>query len=226
MDALRTPQRLVILGAGGFAREVLDVYLACNEAGWGPFEVLGFLADGEHAGSLVNDLPILGGIEWLAGRDDLLAICAVGDPAVRRTIVRRATGAGARFHSVIHPKATLTRRVEIGPGTVITAGCVLTNQIRIGSHVHLNLNCTVGHDTVIEDYVTVAPGVHISGNVTLGAGSNIGTGAVIIQQHSVGSGAVIGAGAVVTTDIPPDTVAVGMPAKAIKERTPTWLSAG
>lgn len=216
------PTRIAIIGAGGFAREVLDVYDACNRAKQGSFEVVGFLADGAEVGALVNERPILGGVEWLADHPDVLAICAIGDTAVRRKVVRRAEAAGARFHSVVHPGATLTRWVQIGTGTVITAGCIITNQIRIGSHVHLNLDSTVGHDCVIEDFVTVAPGVHVSGNVTLGEGCNVGTGAAIIQGLTIGPGAVIGAGAVVTGDVSADAVAVGVPAREVKTRDPGW----
>jgi sugar O-acyltransferase (sialic acid O-acetyltransferase NeuD family) len=222
MDALHEPQRIVILGAGGFAREVLDVYDACNQAGWGPFEVIGFLADDQPPGTMINERPVLGDVSWLTDTDRPLAVCAIGDPAVRRRVVRRATELGVSFHTVVHPDARLTRWVQVGQGSVITAGCILTNQIRIGSHVHLNLDSTVGHDAVIEDFVTVAPGVHLSGNVTLEAGSNIGTGAAIIQGRRVGAGAVIGAGAVVTEDVPPDVVAVGVPARVVKPRSLRW----
>jgi sugar O-acyltransferase (sialic acid O-acetyltransferase NeuD family) len=222
MDSSRSPSQLVILGAGGFAREVLDVYDACNEFGWGPFDILGFLAEGEPPGSIINDRPILGEIDWLSDHPGVLTICGIGEPGTRRRVVRRAAQLGAQFHTVIHPDARLTRWVEIGPGSVVTAGCILTNQIRVGSHVHLNLDTTVGHDCVIEDFVTVAPGVHISGNVTLEEGCNVGTGAVIIQGHRIGAGSVIGAGAVVNADIPPDSVAVGVPAKVVKSRTPGW----
>jgi sugar O-acyltransferase (sialic acid O-acetyltransferase NeuD family) len=223
MDERRRPARVVILGAGGFAREVLDVYDACNDAGWGPFQVVGFLADGQPAGSTVNDRPLLGDVGWLSGQHDPpLVICGIGDPAVRRRVVGRAAELGARFHRVVHPDARLTRWVELGPGTVITAGCILTNRIRVGAHVHVNLNTTIGHDAIIEDFVTLAPGVHVSGNVTLGSGSNIGTGAAIIQGVTIGAGSVIGAGAVVTEDVPPDVVAVGVPARVVKERSPGW----
>ena len=210
-DAYRDPARVVILGAGGFAREVLDVYDACNEAGWGPFEVVGFLADDSPVGTRVNDRPILGGVDWLSGRDDVMAICAIGDPATRRRVVRAAAESGASFHTVVHPDARMTRWVELGSGTVVTAGCILTNQIRIGSHVHVNLDSTIGHDCVVKDFVTIAPGVHVSGNVTLEEGCNVGTGAVIIQQHRVGAGAVIGAGAVVTPTSQPMRSRSGSP---------------
>ena len=223
MEELRRSARVVILGAGGFAREVLDVYDACNDAGWGPFEVIGFLANGQPAGTIINDRPVLGDVEWLGAQDDPpLAICGIGDPIVRRQVCGRAAELGATFHSIVHPDARLTRWLELGPGSIVTAGCILTNRIQIGSHVHLNLDSTVGHDVVIEDFVTVAPGVHVSGNVTLGSGSNIGTGAAIIQGLRIGAGSVIGAGAVVTEDIPPDVVAVGVPAKVVKAHSPPW----
>jgi sugar O-acyltransferase (sialic acid O-acetyltransferase NeuD family) len=216
------PSRIVIIGAGGHGREALDVYDACNAAGQGPFEVLGFLSDGLARGSTVSGKPILGGIEWLAEHNDVLALCAIGDPVTRREVVQRASSLGARFHTAIHPSAKLTRWVELGTGTLITAGCILTNDVRLGDHVHCNLASTISHDAVIEDYVTLAPGVHIAGNVTLEAGCNVGIGAVIIQARRVGAGAVIGAGAVVISDIPPDSVAVGVPAKVVRQREPPW----
>ena len=91
-----------------------------------------------------------------------------------------------------------------------------TNEVHIGNHVIINLDVTIGHDTVIENFCTLAPGVHISGRNKIGAGANIGTGAVTIQGISIGRWSVIGAGAVVVGDIPDKVVAVGVPAKAIK----------
>lgn len=222
---MREATAIVILGAGGHAREVLDVYDACNAAGQGPYEVLGFLDDSVEAGTVVNGRPVLGPMEWLAGRPDVLAICGIGDPAVRRRVVRRVGAAGARFHTVVHPGVTQTRWVEIGAGTLVTAGCILTNRVRIGSHVHLNLSATVSHDAIIEDFVTAAPGVHVSGSVTLREGCNLGTGAAVIQGLTVGAGALIGAGAVVTADVPENAVAVGVPARVVKMRSPGWHDA-
>lgn len=225
MEAYRRGARVVILGAGGHAREVLDVYDACNEAGWGPFEVAGFLDDDGRPGDSLGSLTILGGIGWLADHPDVLAICGIGDTAVRRSVVRRAAELGASFHTAVHPDARLTRRVQLGSGCLITAGCILTNGIELGSHVHLNLATTVSHDCHIGDFVTLAPGVHLAGNVTVEAGANIGIGASIIQRRRIGAGALIGAGAVVTEDIPPDAVAVGVPARVVKTRSPGWAEA-
>jgi sugar O-acyltransferase (sialic acid O-acetyltransferase NeuD family) len=217
---------VVILGAGGFAREVLDVFEACEAAGPGRFDVLGFVSEVETDwGRSFNAKPCLGGLAWFDGRADrdaLRLVCGIGNPAVRRRLVERCTALGLAFTSVVHPRAVVTPRVRMGTGVVVTAGVVLTNNIHVGDHVHLNLNATVGHDAVLEDCVTIAPGVHVSGNVRIGMGCDIGTGAVILQKVKIGEWAVVGAGSVVTRDIPANSTAVGVPAKPIKQRADGW----
>ena len=218
------PRDVVILGAGGFAREVLDVFEACN-AGVEAYNVLGFLVHPQFGrpGTLVNGKEILGDLSWLAERTGgVEALCAVGAPEVRRALVARAAAAGCRFCTVVHPTAVLTARVELGAGTVVTAGCILTNNIRLGCHVHLNLDCTVGHDAVLEDFATLAPGVHVSGTVRVGTGAYVGTGANIVEKITIGPWSVVGAGSTVIRDIPRDATAVGSPARVIKQRAEGW----
>ena len=96
------------------------------------------------------------------------------------------------------------------------SGAVLTNDIRVGEGVLINLNCTIGHDVVIGDYCELSPGVHVSGNVTLEANVVLGTGAVVLPGVRIGANSVIGAGSVVNKDVPANAVAVGIPAKVIK----------
>ena len=215
--------KVAILGAGGFAREVLDVFDAANanEPAW---DVLGFVVDAEYGepGSSVNDKPILGDLEWLSRQHDVAAICGVGAPELRRRMIERASALGVRYCSVVHPTAVLTRWISMGQGVVITAACVLTNRIRIGSHVHVNLDCTIGHDAVLEDFVTLAPGVHVSGNVTIEEGCYVGTGASILEKRRLGAWSIVGAGATVVRDVPPDATAVGTPAEVVKRRDPGW----
>jgi sugar O-acyltransferase (sialic acid O-acetyltransferase NeuD family) len=218
------PHDVVILGAGGFAREVLDVFEACN-AVEEAYNVLGYVVDSRFGepGTVVNDKEILGDLGWLSDRArEVEVICAIGAPEVRRSLIAKAEALGCRFCTVVHPTAVLTRWVELGPGSVITAGCILTNNIRLGRHVHLNLDCTVGHDCVLEDFATVAPGVHVSGNVHLGTGAYVGTGANILEKISIGPWSVVGAGSTVIRDIPRDATAVGSPAKVIKQRSEGW----
>ncbi|MEJ2510588.1 MAG: acetyltransferase [Anaerolineales bacterium] len=217
-------EKVVIIGTGGFGREVLDVLEAVNQVET-RYEILGFITEPgfQNPGELINDKPVLGYYDWLEqNKDQVKAICGVGAPATRLRLIRQAEQMGVQFFSVIHPRAILTRWVKLGTGSIITAGCILTNNITIGEHVHLNLDCTVGHDVVIEDCVTVSPGVHISGNVRLKEGSFIGTGANLIEGKTVGRWAVVGAGSVVVKDVPANSTAVGIPAAVIKTRQPGW----
>lgn len=217
-------QKVVIIGAGGFGREVLDVLEAINQAE-PQYDILGFVTEPSYQkpGVLIHDKPVVGHFDWLEeNKHDVKAICAVGAPAARLRLTRQAEQMGVQFFSAVHPRAILTRWVTMGAGSIITAGCILTNNITIGKHVHLNLDCTVGHDAVIEDCVTVSPGVHISGNDRLEVGCFIGTGANLIEGKTIGQWSVVGAGSVVVKDIPPNTTAVGNPAKVIKTQAPGW----
>lgn len=217
-------QKVVIIGTGGFGREVLDVIDAVNQVA-PSYEMLGFITEPgyQQPGEQINEAPVLGYFDWLeAHKHEVKAVCGVGAPHVRRRLVQQAAQAGVEFFTLVHPRAILTRWVTLGTGVVITAGCILTNNIRIGDHVHLNLDSTIGHDVVIEDYVTVSPGVHVSGNVTLKEGSFIGTGANLIEGKTVGAWSVIGAGGVVIADVPPNVTAVGNPVKTVKTRPDGW----
>lgn len=206
-------QPIVIIGAGGFGREVLDVIEAMNrvEPVW---QFMGFVDDGEVDLDLLDrrGAPLLGGSEVLKDLDTQYVI-GIGSPKVRRLFDERCTELGLQASSVVHPTATFGADVEYGPGFVATANVSVTTNIRFGRHVHLNLSCTVGHDCVFGSFVTINPGANISGNVELHDDVTIGTGGAVIQGTRVGGRTTIGAGAVVTTDIPADCVAIGVPAK-------------
>lgn len=215
---------IVILGAGETAREVLDVFEACNKAGQ-KYDVLGYIIEPQRdfSETVVNDKPVLGDISWLVERrDEVYAICAVGDPGLRLRIVRQAQKLGVCFCSIVHPSAVLTRWVTMGEGVVITAGCILTNRVHIGNHVYLNLGCTVGHDAVLDDFVTLSPGVHVSGRVTLATGAYVGTGASIIAGIHVGEWSIIGVGSAIIKNVPPNTTVFGVPGKIITTRERGW----
>lgn len=211
-------EKVVIIGAGGLAREVYWVCCDISKSGR-DIEVLGFIDENPaKSGGKLCGIPILGDFEGFqkANKNELKVVCAVGSTKAKKSMVVKAEQIGLSFCTVIHPTVQLSEYVEIGVGTVITAGCILTTQIKIGNHVYLNLDTTVGHDTIIEDFANVAPGCHISGNVTLREGADLGTGAVVLQGITIGKWSTIGAGAVVIGNIPDNAVAVGVPAKVIK----------
>jgi sugar O-acyltransferase (sialic acid O-acetyltransferase NeuD family) len=212
-------KKVVIIGAGGFGREVLDIFEADNEAN-NKWEVRGFIDDNPQLlGQMIRGYKVLGGLAFLSKlkNKQTRAIIAVGDTLARKKIAEKVKALGAKFCNIIHPSVIKTPHVEFGEGVIVTAGCIFTNNIKIGNHVIINLNATIGHDTIIEDFVTLSPGVHINGRNRISEGVYVGSGAVTIQDVSLGKWSTIGAGAVVVKDIPERVVAVGIPAKPIKQ---------
>ena len=208
-------QDIVILGAGGGSRSFLWLLETINDErpAW---NILGFIDENPALhGTIHCELPVLGGFEWFEGRRPLVAH-GVGSPAVRRRFVEKVRERGLEFVRAIAPDVRHSRFVTFGAGCLVCAGTLLTSHIKIGNHCLINLSSTIGHDTVMEDFCTLAPGVHLSGNAYLEEGVEIGAGAVVIPGRRIGRNSVIGAGAVVTSDIPENSVAVGVPAKVIK----------
>lgn len=223
---------LVIFGAGGFAREVLQVALDLNAhaAAAGstvPWQPVAFAVDAAYArDEPLHGLPVLAVDAAFARHPDAWAVVAIGSSLHRRRVVRAlAHAVGARWATLVHPLAWLGRRVEVGPGSVVCAGCQITTDLAIRAHVHVNIGCTIGHDAVLEDFVTLNPGVNVSGNVTIGEGTEVGTGTILIPHAHVGAWSILGAGSVVTKPLPADVTAVGAPARVVKTRTPGWHEA-
>jgi len=208
--------RIYILGAGGLAREVLNIYIDCGREG----EVAGFLEENcKRRGEILNGKPVDDvSILENADRNEIKLICAIGTP-LRRRLIEYTEGLGYDYDTVVHPSVIKSRWVTFGKGNIICAGNIFTSQITVGDHTIINYGCTIGHDVRIGKYCTISPGVHISGRVKIGDGVFIGTGAVIIPDVSIGNNSVIGAGAVVTKNIPENTLAVGVPAKPVRRLT-------
>lgn len=209
---------IVIYGAGGFAREVAWLIEAIGEKDGG-VRPAAFVDDDEgRHGEDLNGLPIVGleeAGERFAGGG--LAV-AIGAPAVRRTLTDKGRAAGLEPVTLTAPDVQKSRWVDIGEGSVVCAGSILTTNITLGESVQINLDCTIGHDVVLGDYTTLAPGAHISGWVHFGRDVYVGTGAVIINGTAeeplvIGDGAVIGAAACVTRSVDAGVTAVGIPAR-------------
>lgn len=207
---------LYIIGAGGFGREVAWLVERINNVS-PTWNIKGFIDDNEEIhGSLEGRYRILGGCDYLVTREDAYAVCAVGSARVRRHIIEKIGNSGIKFATLIDPSVLVSDSVEIGEGTIICAGTIATVDIKIGNHVIVNLDCTIGHDAILEDYVTVYPSVNISGNTHIGMCSELGTGMQIIQGKSVVPETILGAGAVVVKDVKEKGTYVGSPAKKIK----------
>jgi len=209
-------KELIIVGGGGFAREV--IWLARECADW---NLIGLL-DERATESELCGVPVLGGDEKCREHLDAWYVVAIGSPRVRRRIVVRLQELGvSNFATLVHPSVLKSEFVTIGEGSMICAGTILTTQIEIGRHNILNLSVSVGHDTTTGDFVTVSPLAAISGNVRMEDGVEIGTNATIIQGLNMSRGTLLGAGSTLTKSLEtPDMVAIGSPARALKALDP------
>ena len=212
-------EEIVIVGAGGFGREVVDVVEAINaelrEPRWRVRGVVDDAPSPVNLGRLaVRGVEFLGGTEVAAAwAGEASFVVGIGSPHLRRRIAERYEKAGLEPATLVHPSVTRGFDVRVGSGSVICAGVRLTTNISLGRHVHLNLNSTVGHDTSLGDFVSVNPLASISGDCVIEDEVVIGVAGVILNGLTVGRGAVVGGSACVVKDVPPDVVVKGVPAR-------------
>lgn len=206
---------IVIIGAGGFGREVAwligDINKVNNE-----WNIVGFVDDNKSIqGTEINGYKVVGDIDWLE-KQEVFVVNAIGDPVIKKKVMDKLDGSKNKYPVLIHPSVICSDRVSFGEGSIICAGNIITVNVEIGKHVIINLDCTIGHDANIGDYSTVLPSVNVSGFVKTEECVSVGTGSAVIQGVNIGKNTVVGAGAVVVKDLPANCTAVGSPAKPIK----------
>jgi sugar O-acyltransferase (sialic acid O-acetyltransferase NeuD family) len=219
MAAKKTLQDMVIVGASGHGKVVMDVIEK-----QGLYRIIGLVDDGIPAGQVIYGYPLLGTVA------DLPAICArsracrgfvsIGDNWVRQKVVLRIAALLPDFNHVtaVHPSAQVGRGASIGCGTVLMAGAVVNSDSRVGRFCIINSNASLDHDCALEDYASLAPGVITGGNVSIGTFSAAGLGANILEGRKIGAHTVIGAAALVNRDLPDHCVAYGSPARVVRSR--------
>lgn len=211
---------IVILGAGGHGRGIVEILRAIGRDRGDSPPIRGFLDDDPgQSGRDVAGVPVLGTTALLP---EIVAehrvLIGVGDPDPRRVLAERAAAAGAEFAVAVHPAAVLYGRVEVGAGVVVGAGAVIAADTRLGPHVLINLGATVGHDCALGSYATVAPGANLGGFVTMEEGSFVGLGAVVVPGRKIGVGARLGPGSVLLEDLVAGAVAFGVPARVVDRK--------
>lgn len=207
--------QLAILGAGGHAREVLDV-LESSPGGIPPGTVLfaepGTTSTVAQALVRARGLPLVDRLH----PESTHYVAAVGDVKLRRRLVVLAEAAGLKGHTVHSPLATVPDEVlSTAEGLVCFAGSYISTNVTLGKHCHLNQGCRLSHDVTLGDYVTLGPGCLLSGGSVVEDGAMLGVGAVLLPHVRVGHGATVGGGAVVVADVPAGAVVVGNPARAL-----------
>jgi sugar O-acyltransferase (sialic acid O-acetyltransferase NeuD family) len=213
-------EELYIVGAGGHATELHSYLLDLQHAGW-PGKLRGCLDDNVPPGTY-GRLEVLGTTESLQVTPGVTSyyLTAVGSNEIRRKLVERLTtlyGGALRPWTLRHCQAAIGEDVDIGPGTCLAPGVIVTAKTRIGSHCILNVKASVSHDCSIGDFTNINPGATVCGTVSVGEGAYIGAGAVVKEKISIGAWSTIGAGAVVVRDVPPNVTVAGVPARIIRQ---------
>ncbi len=209
---------LIIFGASGFGREVAWAVERVNKK-IPTWNLLGFIDDDETLqNTMINEYPVLGKTDDIVRYLDSYFVIAVGASKTREKIVNRmrTVNPDIKFGTIIDPSVEISDLVTIDEGSIICAHTIITVNISIGKHVIINLDCTIGHDARLEDFVTLYPSVNVSGMTNIGHAVELGTGTQIIQGKRIGAYSIVGAGAVVVKDIPEKCIAVGNPAKPMK----------
>lgn len=210
-------KEVIILGSGAAAR-----YLKYNLSYQKDVQVKGFISE-DHSlfGKEIYGYPVLGKDEVL--ESEFRKGCryigiGIGNPLIRRKLREKVQSIGYELITAIHPSCIISPDVKIGSGVVIEAGAVLSDNPEIKDNVWLGLAPWVSHDTIIDMDSSVGGGANIGAEVSIGRCSMIGMGSIIKSQTKVGSNVIIGSGSNVVHDIPDNVVAVGNPARVIKQR--------
>ena len=211
--------QVVIIGAGGHGRVVLDIVRTA-----GVYEPVGFVdASPSNQGATVDGLPVFGSANVLSklrqqGIDS--AIVAIGECRARIRYAQLLDEHGFTLINAIHPVATVSKTAQLGKNNVIAAGAIVGTHARVGNSTILNTGCVVDHECELDEGVHVCPGTKLAGRVRVGRGTWVGIGATVIQCISIGEYATVGAGAVVIRDVPAYATVVGVPARVLRVQPP------
>lgn len=205
---------LVIIGAGGLAREVYDLAMAC----WvkeGNHHIKGFLSDGPSDIEALGYPPVLSNVpDYIPAPNDVF-ICAIGNVNHRKHTVEQILAKCGEFISLVHPTAIISPSTHIGRGVVIKPYCSLSCQVSIGDFTYLQGAVIMGHDVQIGQYCQLNSFAFLAGNCKIGNQCIINAGARLIQSTVVEDNAVVGMGSVVLRKVKRGTTVFGNPAKRV-----------
>lgn len=211
-------RRVLIVGAGGFGREILHwVDMALKADAAPDWEIGGFLDQNPQAlDGYAVDVPIVGDPATYDPRPDDVFLCAIGDPRTKLRVCRQLVDRGADFPAWVHPGASLAARSTIGRGTILLPEAGISVDVTIGEFVTVNCRAGIGHDVVIGDGCTLNSFVNVAGGAVLGTGVSVSSHGVIAPRARIGDFSTVGAGSVVVRRTKPETTVLGVPATRLQ----------
>jgi len=210
-------KKIVLLGAGGHCKVIIDIIRSCSD-----YEIIGITSK-DNGKSKVYDIPIIGSDDLLkecreSGVDyAFIALGALADRQIRNKLFNMLKDLGYKIPTLIHKTAIVSKHASIGEGTCVMPGAIINSGVCIGKNCIINSGAVIEHDCVIGDNTHISPNVSIAGGVKIGNDTHLGIGSTVIESLNIGCNVTVGAGSVVVHNIKNNVVAVGIPAKIIKE---------
>lgn len=219
---MTSAKKIIIIGAGGTSRDILDTINDINEhSGKTVFECLGFLDDDPllHGKKLLG-ATVLGSMDKGKEYSDSFFVLGIGHVKnifVKEDLMKRLNASLERFVTIIHPTADISKTAKIGIGSVLLRGVVVMSGVVIGNHVVIHPQAVISHDANIGDLSFIAPGASVGGSVKIGKNCFIGSNSCSREYLSIGDFSIIGMGSVILNDVPAESVYVGNPGKFVKK---------
>ena len=204
---------LVIIGAGGFGREVAWLVQDINENS-PTWNVVGFLDDNPDALARHEcEHSVICAVSEFQEWNAVHAVCAVGDPKTRKAIVQSLTDHRPTWATLRHPTAAIGPAVHVGARTVLCRNTIVSVHATLAAHVHVNFQSIVGHDATLDDFCTLGCQVNVSGNCTLREGAFMGSGSTSLPGATMERWARVGANIVVLQHVPENATILGVPGR-------------
>ncbi|WP_426241955.1 NeuD/PglB/VioB family sugar acetyltransferase [Nocardioides sp. LHG3406-4] len=205
---------LLLVAASGLARETLVVEQLLER--FDSFHVVD--DDPDRWGTSLDSVPVVGGLELVREYADHAVLVCAGRGAVRRSLVARLAELGVtrdRYATTVHPAAVVPPGCDVGAGSIVLAGVVMTADVRLGDHVVAMPHVTLTHDDAVGDFATLCAGVTLGGEVSVGEGAYLGMSSSVRERVAIGPDAVLGMGAALLSDLPAGETWVGVPARRV-----------
>jgi sugar O-acyltransferase (sialic acid O-acetyltransferase NeuD family) len=212
-----TNERTIIVGGGGFCRELIFFIGHSVDAGT-IAPIGGYIDDGGDLLAKFDypEVPWLGTVEDFEPRSGDGFVLAIGSPRSKRAIHAKLSVRGGSFPKMIHPGATIVRTARLEEGVIFCPGTLAGADTRIARFVTFNGSSGIGHDSSVGEFSTLSSNVDVTGNVTIGADVSVGSNASFLPKVKVGDGATVGAGSVVYRSVPAGATVYAAPAKLLR----------